>query len=97
MRLVVPESAFPIIRCLEHFRDIKDGCFGWDLAPDYRERITSFTQSVRELQGHCQVVLDNFFSYKNCYSLGSSQNQDDNSLEAQHDVCQSRHPADKAR
>ena len=25
MRLVVPESAFPIIRCLEHFRDIKDG------------------------------------------------------------------------
>ena len=54
---MVPSRALPIITCLEKFRDIKDGCFGWDLAEDYKERIQSFTRAVASLQEYCQVPI----------------------------------------
>ena len=58
LREVVPARALPVITCLERLQAVKTGCFGWDLADDYRDRIISFTESVRKLQKYGQVRLE---------------------------------------
>ena len=57
LKEVVPARALPVITCLEKLQAVKAGCFGWDLAEDYRDRINSFTESVRKLQGFGHVRL----------------------------------------
>ena len=47
---VVPARALPIVSCLENLQAIKAGCFGWELAEDYKNRIKNSTESVKHLQ-----------------------------------------------
>ena len=57
LRVVVPIQAVPILDSLAKFREIQQGCFGWDLCPDYRERIKCFTESVASLKVFCESSL----------------------------------------
>ena len=54
---VVPARALPIVSCLENLQAIKTGCFGWELAKDYKDRIKNFTESVKHLKQYDQEVL----------------------------------------
>ena len=46
----VPRALIPIVNLLKKFKSIVDGCFGWDLCWDYKERISSFTAAFLKLQ-----------------------------------------------
>ena len=54
----VPPTALPILNTLQLFRRVQTGCFGWDLCPDYKERIHDFIDSVKKLQVHFREVLN---------------------------------------
>ena len=48
----VPRALIPIVNLLKKFKSIVDGCFGWDLCWDYKERISSFTAAFLKLQAY---------------------------------------------
>ena len=54
----VPPTALPILNTLQLLRRVQTRCFGWDLCPDYKERIHDFIDSVKKLQVHFREVLN---------------------------------------
>ena len=42
-------NAVPILNTLQLFKRVQNGCFGWDLCPDYKGRIHYFIISVKKL------------------------------------------------
>ena len=55
LQKVVPPAALPILETLQLFREVQTGCFGWDLCPDYKEKIEAFKESVKKLQVYFKV------------------------------------------
>ena len=48
----------PVLNTLLMFRSVVEGCFSWDLAEDFKARITAFTTSYRELMAYSVAVLE---------------------------------------
>ena len=95
LRTVVPARALPILSCLERLQEVKAGCFGWDLAEDYRERIRNFTESVKYLKRYGQVGLEVHW-YRSYLLAGSLEDQGKHHVEDPHDVLPPGDPADQA-
>ena len=57
MGLEVPEILQPMLDCLEMFRLVVEGCFSWDMVPDFQERIQAFTLDYSSLVNYAKVLL----------------------------------------
>ena len=45
----------PVLECLEKFKLVVEGCFSWNLVPDYKERIEMFTENYGDLMIYVKV------------------------------------------
>ena len=57
MWLEVPGILHPVLDCLELFRLVVEGCFSWNLVPDFQERIEAFTLDYSSLINYAKVLL----------------------------------------
>ena len=92
LKEVVPARALPIVSCLENLQAIKAGCFGWELAKDYKDRIKNFTESVKHLKQYGQVGFK-MLSYKRIF-IGCPEDPGQHYMEDPHDVLS---PGDSAK
>ena len=51
----VPGILHPVLECLEKFRVVVEGCFSWQLVPDFKEKIAEFTQNYADLITYADV------------------------------------------
>ena len=68
------------------------GCFGWELCKDYKKLICIFTKSVERLQIYAKVSCNGIHSCLKFALAGSSQGEDNHSLEVAYGLCTSGTP-----
>ena len=45
----------PVFECLEKFKLVVEGCFFWNLVPDYKKRIEIFYENYGDLMIYVKV------------------------------------------
>ena len=58
MRPDVPAILHPVLDTLQVFQLVVTRCFSWELADDYKKRITNFTRSYKNLIIYANKKLD---------------------------------------
>ena len=57
LKLELPANLYPILKTLNLFKQIVDGCFSHNPCSDYKARINQFKESYKKLIAYCQKSL----------------------------------------